>query len=263
MIARGHTAQHGSADSEAAAHSLWPCGLLLSKGTRSEPDLKVTMVHKGSINLLSLGTYLNCELPMRVRGTLKPGPSAHSCGGGSQPPRMTQLSMAPPCSPPTPPHQGGQVRSGGARPGPQGPLAGASKPKDSSGLVAPVQGIDQVPLPSLCSFKIAFLMTGQDKVGGEVPVPLGLSARNGKKALRPWRAGVGPLVYEKIPSTQPGGELYRCAVRAGSQPILLPGPSPEDKDSKGDSRTSQNRGAIARFGVRPRCKFGSAAWELC
>lgn len=54
---------------------------------------------------------------------------------------------------------------------------------------------------------------------------------------------------EKIPSTKPGGELYRCAVQAGSQPVLLPGPSPEDKGSKGDRRKSQNRGTITQFGV--------------
>lgn len=141
----------------------------------------------------------------------------------------------------------GQVRRSQA--GLRGPWQEHPTPKDSSGKVALVQGIDQGPHPSLCSFKIAFLRTGQDKAGEVVPGCLGLSARNGKKALRPWRAGWDLSCMEKIPSTKPGGELYRCAVQAGSQPVLLPGPSPEDKGSKGDRRKSQNRSTITQFGV--------------
>lgn len=53
---------------------------------------------------------------------------------------------------------------------------------------------------------------------------------------------------DKIPSTKPGSALHRCAVQAGSQPVLPPGPSPEDKGPEGDSRTSQDGGAITRSG---------------
>ena len=147
------------------------------------------MVHEGSIVLLSLGAYLNSELPMKVWGMRKSEQSAHSCDGRSQPLWMTQPSAVPPWSPPTPPHRGGQASVSEA------PRREQPDPKDSSEQVARVQGIDQGLHPSLCSSKIAFLRTGQDKVGEAVPVLLGLSERNGKKALRPWRAGVGPLVY--------------------------------------------------------------------
>lgn len=69
-----------------------------------------------------------------------------------------------------------------------------------------------------------------------------------RKLSGPGGQGWDLSFMEKIPSTQPGGELYRCAVQAGSQPVLPPGPSPEDKGSKGDSRTSQKREAITRSG---------------
>lgn len=167
---------------------------LFPKGNRSKPDLEIAVVPEGLVGLLSFGAY--CELLMQVWGTQNSELSAHSCGGRSQPPRMTQHAQPHPAPLPTaPPHTGGQPRSGGARPVSQRALREQPNPEDSPGGVAQVQGMDQGLHPSLRLSKIAFLRTGQDKVGEAVPVLLGLSECNGKKALRPWRAGVGPLVY--------------------------------------------------------------------
>lgn len=141
---------------------------------------------------------------MKVWGTAKSELSAHSCGLRSQPPQMTQLSAAPPCSPPTPPHRGGQARSGGAGTVCQRPWQEYPSPEDSSGQVAPVPGIDQGPLPSLCLSRIAFLRTGQDTAGKQCQLPPGLSARNGKKVFRPWGTGVGPSIYREDSQFQAG-----------------------------------------------------------
>lgn len=175
---------------------------------------------------------------MKVRGTGKPELSAHSCGLGSQPPQMTQLSAAPPCSPPTPPHRGGQARSGRAGTVCQRPWQEYPSPEDSSGQVAPVPGIDQGPLPSLCLSRIAFLRTGQDKAGEQCQLPLGFQRAMERKCSGPRGQGWDLPFIEKIPSAEPAGELYRCAVQAGSQPAPPPWPSPEDKGSEGDSRAS-------------------------
>lgn len=132
---------------------------------------------------------------MKVWEMRKSEQSAHSCDGRSQPPWMIQPSTVAPWSPPTPPHRGGQARPGGPGRCLRGPRREEPDPKDSSEQVARVPGIDQGLHPSLRSANIAFLRTGQDKAGEAVPVLPGLSECNGKKALRPWRAGVGPLIY--------------------------------------------------------------------
>lgn len=105
---------------------------------------------------------------------------------------MTQLRMAPPAPPPP----GGQARSGGARPVAQRPWQEHPKPKASSGEVAPGQGLDQAPLPASAPHDRIF----EDWSGqgwGPSASSLGLSARNGKKAPRPWRAGAGPVLYRE------------------------------------------------------------------
>lgn len=203
------------------------------------PDLETAMAREGLASLLSFGAY--CELPIRVWGTQNSELSAHSCSGRSQPPRMTQRARPHPAPLPTPPHPSGQPRSGEARPVSQRALWAQPNPEDSPGEVAQVQGMDQGLHPSLRLSKIAFLRTGQDKVGEAVPVLLGLSNAMERKLSGPGGQGWDLSFMEKIPSAEPGGELSRCAVQAGSQPVLPPGPSPEDKGSKGQQNIPQRR----------------------
>ena len=155
-----------------------------------------------------------------------------------------------------PPHPGGQPRSGGARPLSQRALWEQPNPEDFPGEVAQVQGMDQRLHPSLRVSKIAFLRTGQDKVGEAVPVLLGLSNAMERKLSGPGGQGWDLSFMEKIPSAEPGAELSRCAVQAGSQPVLPAGPSPEDKGSKGaaEQPTAETQ---SRHLARPRSVLGS------
>lgn len=52
---------------------------------------------------------------------------------------------------------------------------------------------------------------------GAVPGPLGLSACDGKKALGPWRAGMGPLIY---------GEDSQHEARQRAPQVCCPGREP-------------------------------------
>lgn len=74
-----------------------------------------------------------------------------------------------------------------------------------------------------------------------------------RKLSGPGGQGWDLSFIEKVPSAEPGGELSRCAVQAGSQPVLPPGPSPEDKGSKGDSRTPHNADPITQSGPTLLC----------
>ena len=80
-----------------------------------------------------------------------------------------------------------------------------------------------------------------------------------RKLSGPGGQGWDLSFMEKIPSAEPGGELSRCAVQARSQPVLPPGPSPEDKSSKGDSRTAHNGDPVTPSGPTLLCTWLPAA----
>ena len=80
-----------------------------------------------------------------------------------------------------------------------------------------------------------------------------------RKLSGPGGQGWDLSFMEKIPSAEPGGELSRCAVQARSQPVLPPGPSPEDKRSKGDSRTAHNGDPVTPSGPTLLCTWLPAA----
>lgn len=134
----------------------------------------------GDTNIRAVSTFLQWEksAPAMTQAWPRPVPG---------PPRLTEVA-----------------RAGRAKPVSQRSPWEHPNLKEPSGEVAPAQAVDQVPLPGPGTSGIAFPRTGQDKVEGTVPAPLGLSTRHGKKALRPWRAGVGPLVYLEDSQHQAG-----------------------------------------------------------
>jgi hypothetical protein len=76
------------------------------------------------------------------------------------------------------------------------------------------------------------LSTGQDQKEWSL-FPLGLHAGNGKKVLRPWRAGVGTSGCGETSQQKAGYVLCRCAAQAGSQPSLPQGHTLGTRSPKG------------------------------
>lgn len=67
---------------------------------------------------------------------------------------------------------------------------------------------------------------------------------------------MGPLIYGEDSQREPGGELSRCAVQAGSQPVLPPGAKPR---GQGLQRTAEHPTTETQPGhlARPCSALGS------
>lgn len=130
---------------------------------------------------------------------------------------MTQLSTAPPCTPPT-------HLTEGARPVSPRPLAGASKHDKLFRQGGPASACPRSHCRGLVRTRV--------REGASCPWP-SAQWKESSQALEGW-GGTSPL-SKRFP-----GVLFRQRA----SPVLPPGPSPEDKGSEGDIPEQRNNHEI-------------------
>ena len=210
---------------------------LFPKGNHSKPDLEIAVVPEGLVGLLSFGAY--CELPMRVWGTQNSELSAHSCGGRSQPPRMTQSARPRPAPLPTspPPQWPTQVRWGQAS-GSEGP-AGAAKPGRFSrrGGPGPGNGPRAPPQPPLVQDRIFEDWSGQGWGSrASSPGAFGMQWKESSQALE-GRGGTSRL-WRRFPALSRAASSAGVLFRQGASPSFHRGQAPR---KRGQQNTPQHR----------------------
>lgn len=81
--------------------------------------------------------------------------------------------------------------------------------------------------------------------------PLGFGHAMERKLSGPGRQGWDLSRREKIPSTQPGGELYRCAFRQGASLSFYQGQALRTKAQRGQQNIPEQRCSHAIWSQTP------------
>ena len=205
---------------------------LFPKGNHSKLDLETAVAREGLVGLLGFGEY--CELPMRVWGTRNSELSAHSCGGRSQPPRMTQHARPHPAPLPSPPSPlwPAQVRRGQASIS-EGPV-GAAKPRRFSrrGGPGPGNGPRAPPQPPLVQDHIFEDWSGQGWGSrASSPGAFGMQWKESSQALE-GRGGTSHL-WRRFPAPSRAVSSPGVLFRQGASPSFHRGQAPRTRAPKG------------------------------